>query len=260
MIQCALIGSCARLFSALGCWVASRPSLQRQLYTVAGHDAVGNEDIAPQHATPPSCTRNAIRLQPSAATLTVVFAVASSPVSRRRQITGLALTVLILAAAITLPRACGRPAGSHDIASLCVIVGSPSEQEQAAEEALCYRQDKDAADRKPLPARTTMDSTASKVWRSMNKAVCDPEVGFCMGRPPATDEDVALVRQVLRDEGFPNAIVRLARPEDPAPAGAIMYAVALPGGICIVSDVEPGNGPLPRDISGTLPDGQCLDA
>jgi hypothetical protein len=58
-----------------------------------------------------------------------------------------------------------------------------------------------------------MEPSASRVWQAVPEAVCPPNVGFCMGSLPATDEDVALVRDALRDTGSPDAIVRLARPE-----------------------------------------------
>ncbi|ROP28171.1 hypothetical protein EDD30_0881 [Couchioplanes caeruleus] len=37
-----------------------------------------------------------------------------------------------------------------------------------------------------------------------------------------------------------------------------MYAATLPGGVCIVTYAEMGDGPDSPDISGPLPDGRCL--
>ncbi|WP_250002115.1 hypothetical protein [Actinoplanes sp. M2I2] len=187
-----------------------------------------------------------------------VYAAPVPPASRRRQIFGLVLTMLVLAAAGTLWWVFRPPRESPGRATICLI-NKAAEQEEAEAEALCRRRDSDEAARRPLPPRTMMDPTASRVWRAVNDAACAPDVYSCPSRRPSTDQDVERIRRVLRDEGFPDAVVRLARPDDPAPAGAVMYAVTLPGDICIVADVELGNGARPADITGTLPSGRCLD-
>ena len=98
----------------------------------------------------------------------------------------------------------------------------------------------------PLRSRALLSRRSAgrtAFWVCMNTA----------GRP-ATE----LVRRVLRDEGQPDAIVRLARPEDPAPTGAIMYAVTLRDGLCLVGYAMAGRGVMESDVSGALSDGRCL--
>lgn len=169
--------------------------------------------------------------------------------------------MLVLVGAAVLARAEIPPATAPNASYMCLIDSSQTEKEQATALALCHREALDEINRKPLPSPAANDSAAaSRVWRALLDAICTPGGGdfSCRAPRPATDADVDMVRQVLHDEGFPDAIVRLARPDDPAPPGAIMYAATLPGGACIATYAEIGEGPHHVDISGPLLDGRCL--
>jgi hypothetical protein len=71
--------------------------------------------------------------------------------------------------------------------------------------------------------------------------------------------DVDRLRQALAAAGFPDPIVRMARGDDPAPSGSILYAVPV-GVACLVGSQSgglEGNGTGPN-VVGRLPDGSCL--
>ncbi|MFF0379357.1 hypothetical protein [Actinoplanes missouriensis] len=171
------------------------------------------------------------------------------------------ITVLVLAGAGALVRTgiphTAQPNGVY----VCVTDDSQTEEEQATAVALCDREALDESSRKPLPSPAGTDQdAATRVWRALLDAICTPGGGdlICRAPRPATEADVDMVRRVLHDQGFPDAIVRLARPDDPAPAGAVMYAAALPGGACIATYAEMGEGPRRAEITGPLLDGGCL--
>ncbi|GAA0430298.1 hypothetical protein Aca07nite_39030 [Actinoplanes capillaceus] len=184
------------------------------------------------------------------------------PVSRRRKIIGLATTALVLTGAGVLAWTENPSATERNGVYTCVTDGSQTEEEKATTLGLCYGEAMDKINRKPLPSPASNDlAAASRVWRALLDAICTPGVGdfICRAPRPATEADVDMVRQELHDQGFPDALVRLARPNDPAPPGAIMYAVTLPSGACIATYAEMGGeGPHSAGISGPLLDGRCL--
>jgi hypothetical protein len=92
--------------------------------------------------------------------------------------------------------------------------------------------------------------------------------GWCMGpmepaclkRPsshPPGPEDVEVARLWLARTGASDTTARLARPDDPAPVGSLLYAARV-GDACIIGHVNaiPGGGG--HHIGGLLPDGRCL--
>lgn len=85
----------------------------------------------------------------------------------------------------------------------------------------------------------------------------------CANRPepsPPTDSDLAAVRATLARQGFPDAVVRFARSDDPAPPGALLYAVRVESA-CVVGHLESvPSGPHQQVVLGLLPDGRCLPA
>jgi hypothetical protein len=68
--------------------------------------------------------------------------------------------------------------------------------------------------------------------------------------PPSSSE----VRQALTGAGYRDALVRVARPDDPAPRGSVLVAVPA-GAACVVIH---HNGYPHRTVAGRLPDGSCL--
>ncbi|WP_041841498.1 hypothetical protein [Actinoplanes friuliensis] len=176
------------------------------------------------------------------------------------QLAGAGLVVLALVAAGAFAL---RPRGSTEaVVSTCLRLEASDEQQAAAEEALCDRRALDEARRAPVPAGAVQDSSATDIYKALNKAICHPPGGsICRrgSRPqPATDADVGVVRQIIADLRFGDAVVRLSGPGDPAPDGAVVYGVRLGGSYCAVSYVQMGVGAYPGDVRGLLPNGQCL--
>jgi hypothetical protein len=60
----------------------------------------------------------------------------------------------------------------------------------------------------------------------------------------------------LRRAGFTDSVARVARTDDPAPPGIVVYAVG-DGPACIVGYTD-GTSTLGRYIAGRRPDGTCL--
>ncbi|GAA1867550.1 hypothetical protein [Asanoa iriomotensis] len=83
----------------------------------------------------------------------------------------------------------------------------------------------------------------------------------CQGRRsahPPTDQDVGIAHGLLDQVGADEVTVRLARPDDPAPSGTLLYAARFPDG-CIMGHVKSfpaGDGSY--QLVGPLPDGSCL--
>lgn len=74
----------------------------------------------------------------------------------------------------------------------------------------------------------------------------------------ATEEYVLRVRQALTTAGHTDAVVRLARPDDPSVPGALLWAVRI-GDVCVLGDLTPGPDPRWHEwYAGLLPDGHCL--
>jgi hypothetical protein len=97
---------------------------------------------------------------------------------------------------------------------------------------------KELTDADRLPAGGLVDQVRT--------AVAGPTSGYA--------EDI---RRALSTAGFPGAIVRPARANDPAPDGSIVYAVDA-GAACVIGYRDArgfGGGP---NLVGTLPDGTCL--
>jgi hypothetical protein len=64
---------------------------------------------------------------------------------------------------------------------------------------------------------------------------------------------------MLEQAGFVNSTVRIARADDPAPRGSLLYAVPLGNDSCIVGHIlELPGGSGGGIIGGVLPDGMCL--
>ncbi|MDR6318756.1 hypothetical protein J3R03_002952 [Actinoplanes couchii] len=89
----------------------------------------------------------------------------------------------------------------------------------------------------------------------------DPSCNKHKFRHPPTDEDVRQAQKNLADAGYGDALVRLARPNDPAPPSSLIYAVGV-GDSCIIGHSElipvDGRGPI-DEVTGKFPSGQCLN-
>jgi hypothetical protein len=104
---------------------------------------------------------------------------------------------------------------------------------------------------------------SQKAVRSLTAALvrqtrsdCRSAPGLCVN--VILPADVSQVRQQLTGAGYPDPVVRVAQPTDPAPAGSVIYAVAY-GSLCLVGYLpEDSTGQL--EAVGALPDGRCLSA
>jgi hypothetical protein len=68
--------------------------------------------------------------------------------------------------------------------------------------------------------------------------------------------DVEAVRVALHEAGFTTAVVRLARPNDPAVNGSIFFAIPL-GEACFVGYLKSLRGGGSQTLVGRLPNGHC---
>ncbi|RZU48479.1 hypothetical protein EV385_0195 [Krasilnikovia cinnamomea] len=114
---------------------------------------------------------------------------------------------------------------------------------------LTPRQQQVAAQLAPAVDRAASSSRESRTE-------CDSATAVC--RRVASAAEVGEVRRSLAAAGFTDAVVRTARPDDPAPAGAVVYAVGS-GPACVLGYLSPNStGVGSTQIGGRLPDGTCL--
>jgi hypothetical protein len=87
------------------------------------------------------------------------------------------------------------------------------------------------------------------------EADCPALADYCLIRyRPAEPDQVA---DDLAAAGYAGATVRTARGDDPAPAGAVVFAVPV-GPACLVGYHAADTGPSDIQVAGQLPDGTCL--
>ncbi|MEV6597695.1 hypothetical protein AB0M36_12600 [Actinoplanes sp. NPDC051346] len=90
-----------------------------------------------------------------------------------------------------------------------------------------------------------------------HRAGCEPVAANVCRRLVAAP-DVDDVRDALTAAGFPGVVVRTARADDPAPAGAVLYAVEA-GAACLLGYLSQDSvGAGSARVGGRLPDGTCL--
>ncbi|MEU7476542.1 hypothetical protein AB0A63_11210 [Lentzea sp. NPDC042327] len=182
--------------------------------------------------------------------------------SRRRQamlVVCFALAVCLLAGAWWLSTR-HRPMGSSSGTSVSCITAQDEKDDH------CGRVAADIARRTPLTSaqRTAAEQVYNNVQRAMSvdsrcSSAPNDRCVVPSRRPPATD-DADRRRTALERAGFVNSVVRIARPDDPAPSGALLYAVPVAENACLVGYVTsvPGGGGG-SFLGGLLPHGRCLD-
>lgn len=149
------------------------------------------------------------------------------------------------------------PAGDTAVGVLCVGPPGPDA------EAVCSRMAADIGRRRRLtPAEL---SAAEAAGRRASAALgdlaaadqttsCDQQACSVRGGAPRP-ADVPAAEAALARAGFPGAMVRLARADDPAPAGSLLYGVPAGGG-CVLG-WQNGDGGS-ETYGGPLPGGGCL--
>ncbi|RSM64542.1 hypothetical protein DMB66_19660 [Actinoplanes sp. ATCC 53533] len=192
--------------------------------------------------------------------------------------------VVASAAATLLPlvhslRPSGTPVGGPSASTLVVhasrgaapgagarAVVCPAPPPGASDDGYCARIGLDGIRRAVLTA--AQSDGAARLAPIIDSAVngtrsrrtqCDPDSRACaLILGPA---DAGKVRRALTAAGFPDAIVRTARPDDPAPTGAVLYAVAARRA-CLLGFQPTGDaaGPGWTQIAGRLPDDTCLSS
>ena len=112
----------------------------------------------------------------------------------------------------------------------------------------CARYAKDVASRAALTdeERRLMGSATRRLDKVLRGAHPSP------GQAP-----VDALQAVLDGAGYPGSVVRVARPDDPAPVGSLLFAVPL-GSDCVVGHLHMVAGGGAAVLVGQLPDGSCL--
>jgi hypothetical protein len=145
----------------------------------------------------------------------------------------------------------------------CVYGGT----DQAAAEDYCRRRALDAVSRAPLapPDRAAAQARQNELELVLFQAMwcdradprsCNPPQDRARLTFPAP-LDLVRMADALRAAGFTNVAVRLARPDDPVPAGTIVYAAGV-GPACIVGWVYADRGQAGSTVEGQRSDGFCL--
>ncbi|MFL6074367.1 MAG: hypothetical protein ACJ73S_13315 [Mycobacteriales bacterium] len=131
--------------------------------------------------------------------------------------------------------------------------------------ATCERQAKDYARRKPLTAaQRARAEPASRAAEQALLTIPDHDQTSCdttvctLVNAPVSDTDVTATRTALANAGFPTAVVRLARPADPAAPHSLLFAIPLNRTACLVGYQTSTTGGT-HNIVGPLPDNTCLD-
>ncbi|MFC6020132.1 hypothetical protein ACFP2T_28560 [Plantactinospora solaniradicis] len=147
----------------------------------------------------------------------------------------------------------------------CAVVFS-SGDEAARQRALelCHRKQRDLARRAPISSRGPIgyEGTAAIMHDAVSRSSGCPTLAdpSCHGSRPtraATAADVAAAERALAQAGLADSVVRVARPDDPAPDGALVYALRMGDG-CVVGYLDVGRGDGDHLVGGLLPNGQCL--
>ncbi|MGW6936231.1 hypothetical protein ACWGE0_39660 [Lentzea sp. NPDC054927] len=134
-------------------------------------------------------------------------------------------------------------------------------------DAQCQRAAVDLARRRPVTDDDKVDAAAVEddldtIVMRLGQCLTPNGQAPCGGTRtpprPATDADARLLAERLSAKGMRVGVTRLAGPDDPAPPGSLFYAVALPGGGCVVGHLTQVPGGLGgRSVVGPLPDGRC---
>jgi hypothetical protein len=181
--------------------------------------------------------------------------------SRPRRGWWLAAAVLALAAAAigVTWYATGAAEGGYS----CAFAVGP---DQAEKEELCHRTASDQMRRADItnPGPIGHDGTARLMQDALSRALLCPPPGPAScddrrARRPATAAEVVTARNALTAAGLPESVVRLADHEDPAPEGALVYALLMGDG-CVVGYLDLESGERWYEVAGLLPNGRCLSS
>jgi len=130
----------------------------------------------------------------------------------------------------------------------------------------CERVAANIARRTPLSPEQR--AVAERAYNAVQRAVshdtrCSPpSADACLAptKQAPKSADVDHRRESLEKAGFADSAVRIARADDPAPQGSLLYAVPVANGACVVGYIKalPGGGGG-GFLGGLLHNGRCLD-
>ncbi|MEV4535234.1 hypothetical protein AB0J82_15525 [Asanoa sp. NPDC049518] len=106
------------------------------------------------------------------------------------------------------------------------------------------------------PARATL-TAAERASAEPARTIAERAVASALRCPTCASAEPADVRAALTAAGFPDAVARPARADDPAPPGTIVYAVPA-GAACVLGYYDPSTGSQRLQIQGSLYQGHCL--
>jgi hypothetical protein len=180
--------------------------------------------------------------------------------------------VLVIAGAATLVLrglgTIGSSGGSSKIYG-CLVEVEPGQADQA--EDYCDRYVRDLSRRGELtqPKRDALAADQERAvqalrWPGWCVRPAPPHVADCARRGLTNlvesdhpgPADVEAVREALDEAGFTTAVVRLARPNDPAMNGSIFFAIPL-SEACFVGYMKSLRGGGSQSLVGRLPNGHC---
>jgi hypothetical protein len=169
-----------------------------------------------------------------------------------------ALFLLASAAAVAVPLVRGgASAGEPDPRSTAAVERFACAQLASSVDDYCRRIAEDLGRRAPLAdgdraaAQPLRQTLVDGFVRELG-ADCHGPIEPCLLR--ATPPEA--VRRALIASGFVDPVVRPAGFTDPAPVGAVLYAVPA-GHACLLGHVQPGTAAPPL-VVGPLSDGACL--
>jgi hypothetical protein len=158
------------------------------------------------------------------------------------------------------------PASAPSPAATAIIAACGVDRAGTPADDLCRRIAEDAARRARLtPAQSQQLSTLAEHIRQLLSPWLTPEPTCHTNTAPVSGCAVAYLpgaselqraRNTLAAGGFPDVVTRAARPDDPAPAGQLLVAVATGPG-CVIAVFFLDRGWQIR-TDGVLPAGNCL--
>ncbi|SMD19617.1 hypothetical protein [Kibdelosporangium aridum] len=192
--------------------------------------------------------------------------------ARRRLLISLAAVIVVVGAVLALnlassddvsptaapPSTAVLHGGGSAVASVYACAVSSTDADK-----ICERQAKDHARRTQLtPQQRAEIADKSVEVRSLipplpsREPTCPTPGGPCrMNTGPVDAEYVAKAWSAVFRAGYEDAVIRLARADDPAPAETMVYGISVGPG-CVIGYVSTSGGS--SNVAGVLPEGGCL--
>ncbi|WP_433059192.1 hypothetical protein [Dactylosporangium sp. CS-033363] len=181
------------------------------------------------------------------------------------------LTVLGGATALILPRLDSAPVPSASPKYVgCMQFGTDKDYCDRFIDDVVRRSDLSQEQRdvlEPDAKRAREAASSPALCGDPDRGVVNRQFAQCMSLPSTgsgrggaripTPADAEAIRLALERAGFPGAVVRVARDDDPAPHGTILFGVPI-GTACLLGYQSAGSGGGGYSLQGHLPDGSCV--